>query len=146
MRAKNEDYIITAAVYYWLIHYNLLAAAVAVADAQYELPKAMTVLATSGPHAPLEQSRSPYLKLTLPHRQAASCALAHPSGPYWASMLLKHSWPHDGRAATPVAVDVAGAVAAAVPARLQRALPYAMVLLAAATSAPHAPLLQSRTP
>jgi hypothetical protein len=35
------------------------AVAVALAEAQYALPYAMTMLATSVPHAPLEQSLSP---------------------------------------------------------------------------------------
>jgi hypothetical protein len=42
---------------------------VAVADEQYALPKAITVLATAEPHAPLEQSRRPNPKLTLLHKQ-----------------------------------------------------------------------------
>ena len=46
----------------------------------------------------MEQSRSPYPKLTFPHRQAASCSLAQPRDKYCASMLLKHSWPHEARA------------------------------------------------
>ncbi len=106
-----------------LLYHYLLAVAVAVADAQYALPYAMTVLATAVPQAPLEQSRRPYPKFTFSHRQAASCSLAQPSDEYCASMLLKHSWPHDGRAASPVAVEVALAVARAVPAQLQKALP-----------------------
>jgi hypothetical protein len=36
-------------------------------------------------------------------------------------MLLKHNWPHDGKAAMPVAVAVA--VVVTVPAQLQKALP-----------------------
>lgn len=46
-------------------------AAVCVADAveQYELPMAITVLATSVPQAPLEQSRRPKPKLGLLHKQ-----------------------------------------------------------------------------
>ena len=42
---------------------------VAVADEQYALPKAITVLATAVPQAPFEQSRIPYPKLTLLHKQ-----------------------------------------------------------------------------
>lgn len=93
----------------------------AVADAQYALPYAMTVLATAVPHAPLEQSRNPYPKFAFSHRHAASCSLAHPSSEYCASILLKHNWPHDGKAAIPVAVAVA--VVVTVPAQLQKALP-----------------------
>jgi hypothetical protein len=37
----------------------VLAMCVAVAVEQYELPKAITVLATAAPQAPFEQSRSP---------------------------------------------------------------------------------------
>ncbi len=37
-----------------LLYHYLLAVAVAVADAQYALPYAMTVLATAVPQAPLE--------------------------------------------------------------------------------------------
>lgn len=42
---------------------------VAVADEQYALPNAITVLATAAPQAPFEQSRSPKPKLTLLHKQ-----------------------------------------------------------------------------
>lgn len=112
----------------------------AVADAQYELPYAMTVDATAVPHAPSAQSRSPYPKLTFSQRHEGT-GLAHPSAEYCATTLLKHVCPHDGSAASPVVVAVCVANAAA-----QYALPKAMALLAAAASVPQAPLEQSRRP
>lgn len=113
------------------------------ADAQYELPYEMADDATTVPHAPLAQSRSPYPKLAFLQRHEGS-GLAHPSAEYWATMLLKHVCPHDGSAASPVAVAVCVAKAVA-----QYALPKAMALPAAAappSAVPQAPLEQSRRP
>lgn len=100
----------------------------------------MTVDATTVPHAPLAQSRSPYPKLAFSQRHEGT-GLAHPSAEYCPTMLLKHVCPHDGSAASPVAVAVCVANAVA-----QYALPKAMALLAAAASVPQAPLEQSRRP
>lgn len=100
----------------------------------------MTVDATTVPHAPSAQSRSPYPKLTFSQRHEGT-GLAHPSAEYCANRLLKHVCPHDGNAASPVVVAVC--VANAVT---QYALPKAMALLAAAASVPQAPLEQSRRP
>jgi hypothetical protein len=55
--------------------------------AQKELPKAITVLATSGPQAALEQSRIPKPKLTFLQRHAVS-ELEHPKDGAKLSMLL----------------------------------------------------------
>jgi hypothetical protein len=117
-----------------------VARAVAEAEAQYELSYAIRVLATAVPHAPFEQSRIPNPKLTLLHRHNGS-GVAHPREEYWAIKALKHVWPHDGRAAMPVAVVVAFTVAAA---EEQYKLSYAMTVLP--TLVPQAPLAQSRMP
>ena len=60
-----------------------------VADAQYLVSKAITVLPTVGPHAPLAQSVMPYPKLTLRQRHAGSSD-PQPRVEYCASRLLKH--------------------------------------------------------
>lgn len=51
------------------------------ADAQYELPKAITLLAMAVPQAPVEQSRRPLLKSALLQRQAR-LGVAHPRVEY----------------------------------------------------------------
>lgn len=87
----------------------------AVADAQYELPYAMTIDATAVPQAPSAQSRRPLLKSALLQRQYESWGLSQPRVEYCASMLLKQVWPYAGRSDSPGtavlrAVVVAGAV------------------------------------
>lgn len=54
---------------------------------QYEVPKAMTELATAAPQASLEQSRRPYPKFSFLHKHAASVA-EHPRDGAKLSMLL----------------------------------------------------------
>lgn len=121
---------------------------VTVAVEQYALPKAITVLATSVPQAPFEQSRSPNPKLALLQRQYASKG-EHPKVEYWASMLLKQSCPQAGRLDSP-GIDVSALEVLAITpvwvavAVEQYALPKAITVLA--TSAPQAPLEQSRRP
>jgi hypothetical protein len=117
-----------------------VAFAVAEAEAQYSLSYAITVLPTLAPQAPLAQSRMPNPKLALLQRQDGS-GDEQPRSEYWAIKALKHVWPHDGRAAIPVAVVVAFTVAAADE---QYKLSYAITVLP--TLAPQAPLAQSRMP
>lgn len=62
---------------------------VAVADVQYDAPKAITVLATAVPQALFEQSLTPEPKLTLRHRQVGS-GVPHPRVAYSANKLLEH--------------------------------------------------------
>lgn len=114
----------------------------AVAEAHHNEPKEMTVLATAVPQAPLEQSLSPYSKLTFLQRQAGS-GEEQPSWEYCASMFWKQTCPHEGRAAMAVTVaaeDVeagVGKVVRAAVADAQYDDPKAMTVLA--TAVPQAP-------
>ena len=112
----------------------------AVGDAQYELPYAITVLPTAVPHAALEQSRTPYQKLTLLQRHFGS-GESHPKAENCPIILVIHVWPQKGREAIPVTVEIPACVALAAA---QYALPYAMTVLA--TAVPQAPFEQSRMP
>jgi hypothetical protein len=100
------------------------------------------VLATVVPHAAFEQSRIPKPKFTFSQRHVGS-GEAHPSDANWPSMLLKHVWPQEGRAAKPVGEPVVVGLCVAL-AEEQYALPYAMIVLA--TAVPQAALAQSLMP
>lgn len=62
----------------WVV---MIPVAVARADVQYALPYAIMALATEVPQVPFEQSRIPYPKLTLLHKQEGS-GVEHPRFEY----------------------------------------------------------------
>jgi hypothetical protein len=79
---------------------------VAIADEQYALSYAMTLVASEAPQAALEQSRTPYPKLTLLQRQEGS-GVVHPRLTYCAITLLKQVWPQEGRELIAGSVELA---------------------------------------